>query len=179
MIPSDSLQNPMMVNNIPNMNMDTAETNCCPKFNQHPWENKEIILDNKLFLKAKTKSFLHIPLNMGGVFKNVCDDLVKFDASPKEHYFALSHDPSSWCAEHLFAVDKEVPGHEHIRLSGKFLTKVFEGPFKNMRTWHKELEEYVSSKDRTLKKIYFFYTTCPKCAKHWNKNYVIGFAEVE
>ena len=28
------------------------------------------------------------------------------------------------------------------------------------------------------KKIYFFYTTCPKCAKAYGKNYMVGIAEV-
>ncbi len=91
----------------------------------------------------------------------------------------LSHDPSPWRAEHFFAVTKEIPGYEHVRLSGNFLAKVFEGPYKNMRNWHKELEEHVAGHNRKLKKTYFFYTTCPKCAKHWGKNYVVGFAEVE
>ena len=26
-------------------------------------------------------------------------------------------------------------------------------------------------------KIWFFYTTCPKCAKAYGKNYVVGVAE--
>jgi len=34
------------------------------------------------------------------------------------------------------------------------------------------------NKNKILKKLYFFYTTCPKCAKHYGKNYVIAFAEV-
>ena len=38
--------------------------------------------------------------------------------------------------------------------------------------------EYVQSQDKELRKLYFFYTTCPKCAKHYGKNYVVGFAEV-
>ena len=26
--------------------------------------------------------------------------------------------------------------------------------------------------------VYFYYTTCPKCAKHYGHNYVVGFAEI-
>jgi len=26
---------------------------------------------------------------------------------------------------------------------------------------------------------FFYYTTCPKCAKHYGKNYVVAFAEVQ
>ncbi|WP_455707283.1 hydrolase [Mesorhizobium sp. ORM8.1] len=27
--------------------------------------------------------------------------------------------------------------------------------------------------------VYFFYTTCPKCAKAYGKNYVVGIATVD
>jgi hypothetical protein len=63
-------------------------------------------------------------------------------------------------------------------ISGTFLTKVFEGPFKNVGKWMREMKEYVASKGKTLKKIYCCYTTCPKCAKAYGKNYVVLFAQV-
>jgi hypothetical protein len=31
---------------------------------------------------------------------------------------------------------------------------------------------------RALETLYFFYTTCPKCAKHYGKNYVVAVAKV-
>lgn len=39
------------------------------------------------------------------------------------------------------------------------------------------LPQYDMSNNLT-KKVYFFYTICPKCAKYYGKNYVIGVAEV-
>ena len=44
--------------------------------------------------------------------------------------------------------------------------------------WVKETQEFVQSKDREMKKLYFFYTTCPNCAKYYGKNYVVAMAEV-
>jgi hypothetical protein len=38
--------------------------------------------------------------------------------------------------------------------------------------------EYVKSRGREVKKLYFYYTTCPKCAKKYGKNYVVLLAEV-
>jgi len=64
-----------------------------------------------------------------------------------------------------------------VRLSGEFLTKVFEGPYKNAPSWQRELEAHVQRRAKELKTTYFFYTTCPKCAKHYGKNYVVGMAE--
>ena len=36
----------------------------------------------------------------------------------------------------------------------------------------------VEQRGRTFDTLYFFYTTCPKCAKHYGKNYVVGIAKV-
>lgn len=33
---------------------------------------------------------------------------------------------------------------------------------------------FAGEKGRSVKKAYFFYTTCPKCAKIYGKNYVVG-----
>ena len=63
-------------------------------------------------------------------------------------------------------------------ISGTFMTKVFEGPYKDIRNWVKEMTEYVASKRQKTEKIYFFYTTCPKCAEHYGKNYVVILAKV-
>lgn len=37
----------------------------------------------------------------------------------------------------------------------------------------------VKDKGKQVKKTYFFYTTCPKCAKFYGKNYVIAVSEIE
>ena len=42
----------------------------------------------------------------------------------------------------------------------------------------KEMNKYVESKEKKVKKMYFFYTTCPNCAKHYGKNYVVAIAEI-
>ena len=63
-------------------------------------------------------------------------------------------------------------------ISGTFLTKVFEGPYSQARNWCGEMDEYVKSQGKTCERLYFFYTTCPKCLKTFGKNYVVGFAQV-
>ena len=64
------------------------------------------------------------------------------------------------------------------RLSGHFLTKVFEGPYSDAPGWCAEMGRYVQDKGQQLETLYFFYTTCPRCAKHYGKNYVVGIAKV-
>lgn len=168
----------MEPNQLPKMNMNKSETDCCPKFDSTPWDEMEFELDNELFIKAKTRSFLHFPLNMGSTFTRVCKNIEDTKAEHKDYYLVMSYDPSPWRGEHYFAVKKDVPGEKMTKLSGKYMTKVFEGPYKNVKKWIEKMEKYVESKDKKVKKMYFFYTTCPKCAKHYGKNYVVAIAEI-
>ena len=64
-------------------------------------------------------------------------------------------------------------------MTGDFMTKVFEGPYKNAPKWEKEMETFVESKGKHVKKTYFFYTTCPKCAKVYGKNYMVAVTELQ
>jgi len=91
----------------------------------------------------------------------------------------LSHDDSAWHGEHLFAVSQPVAGAEMVSLSGDFMTRVFEGPYSKAREWSKQMKCEVELRGLTLETLYFFYTTCPKCAKHYGKNYVVGVAKVK
>jgi hypothetical protein len=64
-------------------------------------------------------------------------------------------------------------------ISGIFLSKVFEGHFSNIGKWIKEMQAFVATKGKPIRKLYFYYTTCPKCAKKYGKNYVVILAQVE
>jgi hypothetical protein len=167
----------MQTNQIPAYDPTDNETNCCPRFHPGPWDNQTLHFDEKPFVKASTISLFHVPLNMGSVFTRTWDAIKKAHADNGE-FLVLSHDDSAWHAEHYFAVQKDVPGAEMLRLTGDFLTKVFEGPYSDARTWCDAMERYVQSKGKRLETMYFFYTTCPKCAKHYGKNYVVGIAKV-
>jgi hypothetical protein len=90
----------------------------------------------------------------------------------------LSDENSLWGADVYVAVAKEIPGARMSTLSGTYLTKVFEGPYQNMRKWITEMKAFVAGKGKALQKLYFFYTTCPKCAKKYGKNYVVILAQV-
>jgi len=156
---------------------EESETGCCPRFNPEPWNEKEIVFNNKLFIKDEARSFLHIPLGFGKIMvKNM--ELIKDADALNEKPLMLSDEESAWKTNIYIAVSKEVPGAEMTKISGKFLTKVFEGHYKNMKNWIEEMKEYVKSKDKEIKKMYFFYTTCPHCAKVYGKNYTVILAEV-
>jgi len=71
------------------------------------------------------------------------------------------------------AVDKEIPGTKNTTLSGQFFSKVYEGPFKDTGKWCKDFAAFVKNKNLNINKWYMWYTTCPKCAQKYGKNYVV------
>ncbi len=166
------------VNRLPRRNVAESPTGCCPKFNPDEWDGQTFQFKDKLFMKTATRSFLYMPLNMNSVMKKAMAALMKLARSSDE-YIMLSQDVSPWKCEHYISVDKIVPGTEVARLSGTYLAKVFEGPFKNMGTWYKQLVEFVELRGAKPLKVYFSYATCPRCAKTYGKNYVVGFAQIE
>jgi hypothetical protein len=167
----------MLTNQTPAYDPSDNETGCCPRFKPEPWDNQELHFEHKPFVKASTISAFHVPLNVGSVFSRTYKAIGSAHARDGG-FIVLSHDDSAWHAEHLFAVDTEVPGAEMVYLDGDFVTKVFEGPFKDAPKWCAAMESDVKAKGQRLDTMYFFYTTCPKCAKHYGKNYVVGVAKV-
>jgi hypothetical protein len=156
---------------------ERAETGCCERFDPAPWDGREIVWQDKLFVQDRVRSFLHIPLNFGQVMVRNMEKIAAADALASESVM-VTDENSLWGADVYIAVAKEVPGSKMVRLSGTFLAKVFEGPFKEMGNWMKEMEKFVASKGKKAKRTLFFYTTCPACAKHYGKNYVVLLAEI-
>jgi len=159
------------------MDKKNSETGCCPKFNPKPWENKTITWKDKLFLKDHVISFFHIPLNFGSKMKKNMK-LINDNKALSKDMIVLSFEHSLWGSELYITTSKIVPGAHMIKISGTFMTKVFEGSYKNAGKWAKEMEAYVKSKKKEMKKLYFYYTTCPKCAKVYGKNYAVLLAEI-
>ena len=163
---------------LPKMNMDARETGCCPRFDPEGWDGRRLIFDNQQFLRATTRSLLHVPLNMGAVFARVQKHIEDAGAQDPDRYLVLSRDLSGSEGEHLFLVTKDVPGEEMIRLSGEFLARVFEGPYRHAKNWEHDMEVAAEAAGRTAKRVFMFYTTCPRCAKAYGKNYVVGLVEI-
>jgi len=153
------------------------ETGCCPRFDPRPWQDKTITWKEKLFVKDRVRSLFHIPLNFAQVMAR---DMAMIHqggalAAPQ---VVLADENSLWGADTYIAVTKQVEGATMATLSGTFLSKVFEGPYKEMRTWVKEMQAHVARQGKRTKRLYFYYTTCPKCAKAYGKNYVVLLAQV-
>jgi hypothetical protein len=156
---------------------DNAETGCCAKLDRALWDSRELEWNNKLFLRDHIRSFLHIPLNFGSVISRGNAAIEEAEAYPL-HPVWLTYEVSPWGADVYVAVDREVPGKPIEKISGTFLTRVFEGPYRNMGQWMQEMEAWAQSKGKTVRRTLAFYATCPKCARHYGKNEVVLFAEV-
>lgn len=155
-----------------------SETGCCPRFVPEPWNEKELKWDNKLFLKDRVRCLFYMPLNFGGVMTRNITRISQAQAFTPGVPLVLSDHTSKWNMDLYIEVTREIPNAEHARLSGSFMSKVFEGPFKNTGQWCQQMAEWVRSQGKTIKRHLMYYTTCPKCAKHYGKNYVVIVAEV-
>lgn len=153
------------------------EDECCPQFDPAPWDEKTFVWKDKRFVKARVLTLFFIPVNFAGVIRNL-NTLIEKAGAAMPDFLCLSDHTSWWNMDIYLAVDKEVPGAENTTMSGTFLTKVYEGPFSDTGKWCSDFDEYAQKKGKKTGKKYMWYTTCPKCAKKYGKNYVVEVAEI-
>jgi hypothetical protein len=155
---------------------ESSETGCCPRFNPAPWEEKEVIWKDKLFVRDRVRSVFHIPLNFGRVMRRNMQAIEAAEALDPDH-LTLTDENSLWGADVYVAVSKAVPGARMERMSGTFFTKVFEGPYSRAGRWAENMRTLFKEQGHPLEKLFFWYTTCPRCAKAYGENYVVLFAK--
>jgi hypothetical protein len=153
------------------------EKECCPKFDPAPWDGKLFEWNNKRFIKDNVFSVFHMPITFGKVITRMNEKISNANATVPD-WIALSDHTSKWNMDLYLSVDKEIPDAENTTLSGKFLSKVYEGPFKDTGKWCDDFKQFAQNKGVSISKWYMWYTTCPKCAKKFGKNYVVIVAQV-
>ena len=130
----------MQTNALPAYDASDNPTGCCPRFNPEGWDKRRLHFEDKLFVRAKTRSVNHVPLDMAPVFEKTFSDIEKAGAYDEKNFIILSRDTSPSDAEHFFAVSKEVPDQEIVHWSGDYVTKVFEGPYRDAPRWEEEVK---------------------------------------
>jgi len=148
---------------------------CCPPFDPKPWEQTIVSFDDQFFMKVKVLTFNSIPLNFGSVMTRA-RKLIGQAGAKVVNNIALCNHVSKWTMEVYIAIDKEFDNLKAIRLPGTFLSNVYEGPFKDTAIWCKDFERLAKEKEFVINTWYMWYTTCPKCAKKYGKNYVVVLA---
>lgn len=159
-------------------NYDNKETGCCAKLDEARWDCQEFVWKEKPFVKDHIREFFHVPLNFGSVMARDHAAIEQAQAYAPEPLW-LVDEVSPWGSDIYTATDRAVPDMQTEYLSGTFMTKVFTGPFRDIGSWIAQTETFVKAHGKEVDKLYFFYATCPKCAKHFGKNQVVAFAKVK
>ena len=159
------------------MTSETETPECCPRFDPAPWDGKVFEWNNKKFIKDSVTTQHYMPLNFEEVIMRMNEKVARAGAEVPD-WLCLSDHTSESNMDLYLAVDREVDGAENVTMSGKFLTKVYEGDFENTEGWCGDFEGYAKSKGLEIKKWYMWYTTCPACAEKYGKNYVAIVAKV-
>lgn len=160
------------------MEMESKENSiCCPQFDPLLWDGQTVSWDNKLFINDKVCTLFYMPLNFSGVMKRITKTMENAGAKMPDGLM-LSEHVSMWNMKLLVAVDKEITNVELARLSGTFYCKVYEGAFKETGNWMKDFKNQAALKGLSIEKQWMWYTTCPKCAKKYGKNYVAIFGQL-
>lgn len=155
--------------------MDTQE--CCPKFDPSKWENKVFEWKDKYFIKGKVLTFFYMPLNYGSVMTKLTKIAEEENVKDKEALCLNSMD-SKWTSNLYLAIDKEIDGQDCMKLSGKYISRVYEGSYQDMGKWFEDFNNYLKERKLEVRNTYTWYTTCPKCAKKYGKNYTVLIGEL-
>jgi len=159
--------------------METINNNvCCPRFEPAPWDGKIFEWNNKKFIKDKVFTLFYMPVNFGKVIVRMLRKVEQAQGVVPD-WLCLSDHTSKWNMDLYLAVDKEIPATVNTTLSGKYFSKVYEGNFKETGNWCKDFEICAKAKGLNVQKYFMWYTTCPKCAKKYGKNYVVIVGKVE
>lgn len=151
--------------------MENKDFECCPPFDYQEWQDKTFVWKNKMFIKAKVFTLFYMPINFGSVIKQLDKKIRRVNGEVND-WLCLSDHTSMFNMDIYLAVDKNIPGANNVTLSGNFYSRVYEGDFKNTKQWCEDFTSKIKEKGKILKKMYMWYTTCPKCAKKYGKNYV-------
>lgn len=161
--------------------MIMTKDECCPRFDPALWDGKTHSWNNKPFIMKTVPQVFHIPIpwKFAGAITSMWKMAEDAKAAPDlKDFILMSFDPSPWKSELYLAVTKEIQGAENVKISGTFISKVFDGPYNSPPKWIKEFDKYLAEKGKKALKYYFYFTYCPKCSKKYGHNYCVVFAKV-
>lgn len=152
---------------------------CCPAFDRVPWDGTRHRWTGRLFARTTVPQILHIPLGLPGRMRRLMERIERAGAMPaSDASLVLMRELSPWRSEILVALATEVPGLASVRLSGTFLTKVFDGPYRDAPVWMAETDAALAQVGERAQRHYLRYAYCPKCARRFGHNFVTVFAQL-
>src|SRR4030042_5752790 len=131
------------------------EKECCKRLLPEEWDKKEIVWRDKSFLKDHYWSFLHVPLDFG---KKIIRGLEKIkEAGLPSEQMVLSKNDGLWGGEMRIPISEKSDQFDTELLTGKFLTRLFDGHYGDLRGWIKETKDYCRQKGFFAKEFIFWY----------------------
>lgn len=163
--------------------MTYAKDECCPRFSPEKWDKKRHEWKDKPFIMESIPTFLHIPFPpMIGkkAGKMTClKEEAKMTEANKEDALFLFRDPSAFRSELYLSTTGAVPQANNVAISGKFVSRVFDGNYNAIPKFMKQMDTWLSTEGMKARDYYVHYAYCPKCAKKFGANYMILFAKVD
>jgi hypothetical protein len=151
---------------------------CCPAIDPEQWNGKTFDWSEKQFVRDRVFCLFYMPVGFGKTMKRVMQKLDAAKASSPDSLCLADH-TSKWNMDIYLAVDRDVPDAELCSMSGRFMSRIYEGPFSDTGKWCADFADHARSDGTEIEKLFMWYTTCPKCAKQRGKNYVVIFGKVK
>jgi hypothetical protein len=151
---------------------------CCKTISPAEWDKKEIVWRDKPFLKSRYFAFLHVPVNIGA---KITEGIKKIEeVGLQAEQMVLSKNDGWFGADILIPIKNKTDSFEIELITGRFLTRLYDGHYGDMRKWIRETRSWCQDNGLEPEEFIFWYVTCPKCAKkRGDKAQVVVFAKVE
>ena len=154
-----------------------TEEKCCPQLVKENWDKKEVQWKEKPFYKTKYHSLFHIPINFGGVVRKAMEE-ISSRSLDEEPLMMFSKEESMFSSILLISLKRDTEDLETEKLSGRYISMIFENGYRQTPKWIKEVERYVEKQGKVAGELLFWYVTCPRCAKKYGKTQTVIFAKV-
>ena len=152
---------------------------CCPRLKKRDWEKRTWKWDDKKFYKKHYFSIFHMPINLGSVLTKSCEMLSQKRLLPRGDPIMLCRNENFWGGDIYIEVVRDSKSVPLEGISGKFITKLFEGQYKEARMWLMAMNAWCKAKGYDVEEIMAFYGTCPKCTKKYGSAQTVLFAKIE
>lgn len=154
-------------------------SNCCPEVRKEDWEYVQHEW-NKYFLEGNVFQLFRMPLNYGSVLKKLAAAAKARNWDKHGNPLVLTQETGFFSMQMLLELFRPDPKADGVVFfSGSFISHYYEGPYSGLGKAVQELDDYVTKATGLPPKDYFFwYTTCPKCAKERGNPVTVIFARI-
>jgi hypothetical protein len=118
-----------------------------PQFNKESWDDVEFIWNNKPFIRSSVPEVLHLPIvdSIETVNQTLLHKALRLNAIPDDNEaLILRHPISAWKEEVLLSVTHPVADNDYVEISGTFRSKVFEGKKSQLRSFLRQMNEFLT-----------------------------------